>query len=188
MHARDIARSPLLNAFVEYETVGDAEKAVAELNDERNWRSGLRVRILSKCMTKHGPGRGRKIGHEGDENGDEDDIAPINQLNEKQVEDPSQSFEESTEHVGEENFNDKDAMARRGRGRGRGGRGRGRGHHHHNNYRNGGHAIGTPPSSHPSHADQQPAASKQPPGPRMPDGTRGFTMGRGKPLSPVGAD
>ncbi|RWW13446.1 hypothetical protein GW17_00022835 [Ensete ventricosum] len=30
------------------------------------------------------------------------------------------------------------------------------------------------------------ASSKQTPqGPRMPDGTRGFTMGRGKPLSPV---
>lgn len=26
--------------------------------------------------------------------------------------------------------------------------------------------------------------SKRPPGPRMPDGTRGFTMGRGKPLAP----
>jgi La-related protein 7 len=25
--------------------------------------------------------------------------------------------------------------------------------------------------------------AKQPPGPRMPDGTRGFSMGRGKPVA-----
>ncbi|XP_010908488.2 LOW QUALITY PROTEIN: la-related protein 6B [Elaeis guineensis] len=178
-----------LHAFVEYETVEDAEKAVTELIDERNWRSGLRVRILSKCMTKHGPGRGRKIGHEGDGTGDEDEIATTNQPNEKQVDDPSQSFEDSMEHVGEENFNDKDGMARRGKGRGPGARGRGRAQYHHNNNRNGGHALGTPPSSHLIHADQQLAvASKQPPGPRMPDGTRGFSMGRGNPLCPINTD
>ncbi|EHA8587678.1 putative La-related protein [Cocos nucifera] len=39
-----------LHAFVEYETVEDAEKAIAELNDEKNWRCGLRVRLLLKCM------------------------------------------------------------------------------------------------------------------------------------------
>ncbi|XP_008788265.4 la-related protein 6B-like [Phoenix dactylifera] len=177
-----------LHAFVEYETIEDAENAVTELNDERNWRTGLRVRILSKCMTKHGPGQGRKIGHEGDANGDEDEIATTNQPTEKQVEDPSQSFEDLMEHVGEENFNDKDGMARRSKGRGRGGKGRGRGQYHHNDNRNGGHAIGTPPSSHLIHAVQQPAVSKQPPGPRMPDGTRGFTMGRGKPLNPINTD
>ncbi|EHA8591906.1 putative La-related protein [Cocos nucifera] len=93
-------------------------------------------------------------------------------------------------HVGQENFNDQDGMARRGKGRGRGGRGRGRAQYHHSNNRNGGHAIATPPSSHLIiHADQQPAVGgKQPPGPRMPDGTRGFTMGRGKPLSPINTD
>ncbi|KAJ6836594.1 putative la-related protein 6B [Iris pallida] len=40
----------MFHAFVEYETVEDAEKAVVELNDERNWRSGLRVRLLHTCM------------------------------------------------------------------------------------------------------------------------------------------
>lgn len=86
-----------------------------------------------------------------------------------------------------EEVNDKEDVVRRAKGRGRGGRGRGRGHHHnnhhHNNNKTGGHAIGTPPSSHPIQPEQ-PAIAKQPPGPRMPDGTRGFTIGRGKPVAP----
>lgn len=82
----------------------------------------------------------------------------------------------------DENFNEKDGILRRGRGWGRGGR-RGRGQHHNNN-RGGGHLVGTPPSSHSIHSDrEQLVANKQPPGPRMPDGTRGFTLGRGKPVS-----
>lgn len=87
-----------------------------------------------------------------------------------------------------ESFSDKDGALRRGRGRGRGGRGRGRGQHHSNN-RGGGLAFGTPPSTHLNHPerDQSVVAIKQPPGPRMPDGTRGFTMGRGKPVAPAGA-
>ena len=71
---------------------------------------------------------------------------------------------------------------------------------HHSN-RSSTHPVGTPPSGHSVKIEQpsghpvkieqqqeeatqsQPltAANKQPPGPRMPDGTRGFTMGRGKP-------
>ncbi|XP_038978552.1 la-related protein 6B-like [Phoenix dactylifera] len=171
-----------LHAFVEYETVEDAEKAVAELNDERNWRSGLRVRLLLKCMTKHGPGRGRKGGHEGDVDG-EDDVSTSNLPNEKQVEDPSQISEASHDNVGEALLNERDGGLRRGRGRGWGGRGRGRGQY--NSNRNGGHMVGTPPSSHPIHTEQSVVANRQPPGPRMPDGTRGFTMGRGKLVTPA---
>jgi La-related protein 7 len=84
----------------------------------------------------------------------------------------------------------------RGRGRGRGGRGRGRGYHHqnnnqhnhHQNNRSSSHLVGTPPASHPVKVEQQEvqpqpptASNKQPLGPLMPDGTRGFSMGRGKP-------
>jgi La-related protein 7 len=43
-----------LHAFVEYDTVEDAEKAIVELNDERNWRNGLRVRLLNTCMVTIG--------------------------------------------------------------------------------------------------------------------------------------
>lgn len=80
---------------------------------------------------------------------------------------------------GEPLFSEKDGGSRRGRGRGRGGKGRGRGQYHNNNL-NGGLMIGSSPSSHPVHIEQPVVANKQPPGPRMPDGTRGFAMGRGK--------
>ncbi|XP_064994078.1 la-related protein 6B-like isoform X2 [Musa acuminata AAA Group] len=172
-----------LHAFVEYETVEDAEKAVAELNNEKNWRSGLRVRVFPKLLTKHGQGRGRKV-HEVEFTGEED----VSTLNEKQVEDAYHTSEVLHEHESVDSFNDKDGTVRRGRGRSRGGRGRGRGQHLSNN-RVGGHAVGTPPSSHHlihSEREQPVGANKQPPGPRMPDGTRGFTMGRGKPVVPTG--
>ncbi|CAL9137699.1 unnamed protein product [Musa acuminata var. zebrina] len=171
-----------LHAFVEYETVEDAEKAVAELNNEKNWRSGLRVRVFPKLLTKHGQGRGRKV-HEVEFTGEED----VSTLNEKQVEDAYHTSEVLHEHESVDSFNDKDGTVRRGRGRNRGGRGRGRGQHLSNN-RVGGHAVGTPPSSHHlihSEREQPVGANKQPPGPRMPDGTRGFTMGRGKPVVPT---
>ncbi|KAG6466603.1 hypothetical protein ZIOFF_075573 [Zingiber officinale] len=246
-----------LHAFVEYESIEDAEKAVAELNDEKNWRNGLRVKLFHKflviiaidhvaftycnskcsldlqspfstsisrasfrtcydhlglsCTTiphasaenylsisfpelycihshdpnswpqqmKHGATRGRR-GQEGDFNGEED-VSTSNQSNEKLVGDAYHSSDVSHDHENDENFNEKDGALRRGRGRGRGGR-RGRGQHQNNN-RGGGHLVGTPPSSHSIHSDrEQLVANKQPPGPRMPDGTRGFTLGRGKPV------
>lgn len=181
-----------LHAFVEYETVEDAEKAVAELNDGRNWRSGLRVRLLSSCMvpSKQGPSRGKKPGQEGDAYVEEEDVWMTDQPKVKQIEqDPSQSAETPQEHIGDEGLStDKEnGPAKRGKGRGRGGKGRGRGLYHNNNsnnnnhHRGGGHAIGTSPSNHSIHTETT-GLSKQPPGPRMPDGTRGFTMGRGKPL------
>ncbi|MEI4850439.1 hypothetical protein Q8G46_27650, partial [Klebsiella pneumoniae] len=42
-----------LHALVEYETVESAEKAVITLNDEQDWRYGMRVKLL-KQMGKHG--------------------------------------------------------------------------------------------------------------------------------------
>ncbi|KAL0341400.1 UNVERIFIED_CONTAM: La-related protein 6B [Sesamum radiatum] len=54
-----------LHAFVEFESVELAEKAVIELTDEGNWRNGLKVRLLLKSVVKPTQGRGRKIGNEG---------------------------------------------------------------------------------------------------------------------------
>ncbi|XP_020576262.1 la-related protein 6B isoform X2 [Phalaenopsis equestris] len=172
-----------LHAFVEYETVEDAERAVAEVNKERNWRSGLRLRLLNKCMAKHGSGRGRKAGNDADGAGEEEEAySPI------QGDDPSQQTDTAFESLGgEELANEREGGGRRSKApRGRG-RGRGRGQHHNiiNNHQRGsssghGHPIGTPPSNHQIHNDQS-TSHKQPPGPRMPHGTRGFTMGRGKP-------
>lgn len=184
----DMLFSNKLHAFVEYETVENAEKALSELNDEGNWRSGLRLRLLNKCMTKQGATRGRKAGHEGDGTGEEEDVLATSQSNEKHPDDPSQPSEASFELASDDYLNERENVGgRRGRGRGRG-RGRARSQYHSNNnhHRGGGgghgHPIGTPPSSHLIH-NEQPAALRQPPGPRMPDGTRGFTMGRGKPIT-----
>lgn len=79
---------------------------------------------------------------------------------------------------GEDHGNDKEGTQRKGRSRGRG-KGRGRGQYHHNNR---GNHMGTPPSNN-MVISEQPTMAKQPPGPRMPDGTRGFSMGRGKPVA-----
>ena len=86
----------------------------------------------------------------------------------------------------EEHANDKEGAAqRKGRSRGRGkGRGRGQYHHHHHGNR-GNHVGGTTPNSSINHHELATAIAKPPPGPRMPDGTRGFSMGRGKPVAVV---
>ncbi|XP_015879499.3 la-related protein 6B isoform X2 [Ziziphus jujuba] len=171
-----------LHAFVEYESVELAEKAAAELNDERNWRSGLRVRLMLKRTSKPIQARGKK-GHDGDVQCEEDDNYTSEHLAfEKQSEDSSQhSDANSHEHLGEEHCNDKEGGQRKGRNRGRN-KGRGRGQYNHNNRAN---HVGTPPQNNNSGSNDQAGgvAKQQPPGPRMPDGTRGFAVGRGKPVS-----
>ncbi|XP_078434464.1 la-related protein 6B-like isoform X2 [Wolffia australiana] len=114
-HAKsDTSVGNKLHAFVEYETVEDADKAVAELDDEKNWRTGLRVRLLSSKR--------------------------------EEAEPTSQHREPSPDR-------DREAGPRCGRGRCRG-RGQARA-----------------------------AAARLPPGPRMPDGTKGFSLGRGRPVN-----
>ncbi|CAJ2631219.1 unnamed protein product [Trifolium pratense] len=161
-----------LHAFVEYESVELAEKAVVELNDEGNWRSGLRVHL----MLKH-TGRGRK-GLDVEVSCEEHYTSvPEPQTNEKELEGASFPDTQLHEHAGEEHGCDKESGQRKGRNLGRA-KGRGRVHCHQNNRVN---HFGTPPSNNSFFTDQ--VVAKQPPGPRMPDGTRGFSMGRGKPVA-----
>ncbi|XP_030492105.2 la-related protein 6B isoform X1 [Cannabis sativa] len=171
-----------LHAFVEYESVELAEKAVSELNDERNWRSGLRVRLMFKRMSKPSQVRGRR-GQEGDVQCEEEDACAAEQpVNGKVVEDaPQQSDGYSHDHVGEEQHgNEKEGGQKKGRSRGRG-KGRGRGQYHHNN--RGNNMAGTSPSNNLVGMEAGVTKQPPPPGPRMPDGTRGFAMGRGKPVA-----
>ena len=42
----DVLTSNKLHALVEYETLEASEKAVATLNDEQDWRNGMRVKPL----------------------------------------------------------------------------------------------------------------------------------------------
>ncbi|KAG8048133.1 hypothetical protein GUJ93_ZPchr0008g11772 [Zizania palustris] len=169
-----------VHAFVEYETVEDAEKAVNEFSGGRSWRDGIRVRSLLGCL-KNAMGQGRKGGDELD-TADEDYPETNGYPQDYETEDASQASEAHSEQQADDGYHDKGGT-RQGRGRGRGGRGRGRGQYY-GHSRDVSHPIGTPPSNHGALADHP---SKPPPGPRMPDGTRGFTMGRGKPVNPSNA-
>ncbi|CAN1253534.1 La-related protein 6B [Linum perenne] len=172
-----------LHAFVEYESVEIAEKAVMELNDEANWRNGLRVRLMLKRSVC--PSKGAR-GKKGNDGAEEEEVSTSEQPNEKPVDDiPRQQHDVHAE----ETHTEKEGVQRKGRGRGGRGKGRGRGHPHHNSGR-GNHLVGNPSSANNSTAaTPEPSTVKQapPPGPRMPDGTRGFAMGRGKPVPATAA-
>ncbi|KAJ9558749.1 hypothetical protein OSB04_013363 [Centaurea solstitialis] len=173
-----------LHAFVEYESIELAEKAVMELNKEGNWRNGLRVRLMRRPpQAKPAQGRGKKSGQEDEVVQKEDDTSTSEQpqLNEKHLDDTYQQSEvQPNENVQvEDHSNEKEGGQKKGRNRGRG-KGRGRPQYNHHNNR-GTHVV-TPPSTNCVN-NEHPVIGKQPPGPRMPDGTRGFSMGRGKAVA-----
>ncbi|KAI9198054.1 hypothetical protein LWI28_009223 [Acer negundo] len=161
----EILISNKLHALVEYETVEAAEKAVATLNNEQDWRNGMRVKLLQR-MGKYGhkmqAWRGSEsekngIGHASEQTGDEE-----NHNSSEHHEDTHD--EEEGDHLSKE----KNGQKGRNRGRVR---------------RNGGNSRyrGTNGLGHGTSFSTHVVESKPPPGPRMPDGTRGFTMGRGRP-------
>ncbi|KAJ7947423.1 La-related protein like [Quillaja saponaria] len=150
-----------LHAFVEYRSVELAEKAVTELNDEGNWRSGLKVRLMLRRT-----GQGKK-GNDVEENSEDETSASEQQANEEQLEDPYWLDVHLRDHMEGVHGKDKEGVQKKGQGRGRG-----KGRHNRGNH------MGTPPLSNSVNSEQP-----QPPGPRMPNGTRGFAMGRGKPFA-----
>ncbi|XP_052727076.1 la-related protein 6B isoform X1 [Vigna angularis] len=88
-----------LHAFVEYESIELAERAVAELNDEGNWRSGLWVRLMHRRMSKPSQGRGKK-GLDVEVGCDEDYTSvPEPHASEKQLEDASFPDTQLHEHA-----------------------------------------------------------------------------------------
>ncbi|XP_051128502.1 la-related protein 6A [Andrographis paniculata] len=158
-----------LHALVEYDAVEAAEKAVATLNNEQDWRYGLHVKLLKK-MKK--PGQKPKVWKESEhEKGSTPETCDLagNEEHHYASELHDDSHEEDIDHV----MREKNEPPREKNGvKGRGGRGRGRRQKYHNS-----NGHGAPLSNHGSEP------SKPPPGPRMPDGTKGFTMGRGRPLA-----
>ncbi|KAJ7980614.1 La-related protein 6B [Quillaja saponaria] len=167
-----------LHAFVEYGSVELAEKAVAELNDEGNWRSSLRIRLMFRRMPKSAQGRGKK-GHDVEANCEEEDTSAFeHHANEKQLEDPSWPEVNLHDHLQGEDHCYEEGGQKKGRNRGCG-KGRGRAQYHNNN----GNHMRTPLSSYSINSELAVPKQPQPPGPRMPDGTRGFVMGRGKPVA-----
>ncbi|XP_015061742.1 la-related protein 6B-like isoform X2 [Solanum pennellii] len=196
-----------LHAFVEYDAVELAEKAVLELNDVDNWRNGLKVHLLLRRAAKSGQARVKKVGHESDPNSKEDDDVAL-ELNEKHDGDSSHHVDVQSNDVAEEHGRvGKKKGNNRGRGKVQGqgpGQTRGRGRETpqfrqtNRGGRNGGSVTkvntGSSVASAPSstggvNVTGQPAVvtdqsgGKQSSVPRMPDGTKGFSMGRGKPVA-----
>ncbi|XP_074590007.1 la-related protein 6C-like [Curcuma longa] len=148
----DILISNKLHALVEYETADQAEKAVEKLNDERNWRKGLRVRTMLKCSPKSVI-RNKKLEFDHFDMYCEDDQSPSSQSL------GSTHNDQVPDHNNEENQNG----ARKSWGRGR--------------VKSLGQSL--------NQIGEASSKLMSPHAPRMPDGTRGFTMGRGKPLDKV---
>ncbi|PPD69578.1 hypothetical protein GOBAR_DD33539 [Gossypium barbadense] len=130
-----------------------SENALVEkLNDERNWRKGLRPKPILKT---------RKSEFE----------AILNE------EDFKNSFQSNNVESTENKTEDIGVGSKKGGGKGRG-KGRGRVQNHNRR----GQLRTSPQPINPT--TQCEASMKQTfKGPRIPDGTKGFTMGRGKPLT-----
>ncbi|KAL5705114.1 hypothetical protein ACHQM5_023457 [Ranunculus cassubicifolius] len=167
----DVVISNKLHALVEYETGDQAEKAVEKLNDERNWRKGLRVRLLLRRSPRSVIRSRRSDYDHFDTCSEDDDIPPSEPLESSSQ---TKSTEVSTENNAEENASGSKKGWSRNRGKSRG---RGQSQN--------GHAPGSPSANSSSSNQCDTSGKLTPRGPRMPDGTRGFTMGRGKPVSPM---
>uniref|UniRef100_A0A7N0SZN6 La-related protein 6C n=1 Tax=Kalanchoe fedtschenkoi TaxID=63787 RepID=A0A7N0SZN6_KALFE len=158
----DFLVSNKIHALVEYESPEIAEKAVQKLNDERNWRKGLRVRLLLRCSPKSVL-KNRKSEFEGCL---EDCEAPSSPEANPSL---PNNIDFSVEGSAQPN-----SASRKGWGRGRSKAKTGTQSH-----------IGQATCAQsvtPVHLD--PSTCKPiTKGPKMPDGTRGFTMGRGKPIT-----
>ncbi|CAA7052980.1 unnamed protein product [Microthlaspi erraticum] len=173
----DFLMSNKIHALIEYDNTVIADKAVEKLNDERNWRKGLRVRLLLRCSPKSVLKNRRNF----------DGILIDDET-------PYESGEDSprlhlTDQQLDNDGDDNNIGGLWGKGRGKG-RGRSpRSYAVGGGGRSFGIGLGLSlgsmsPSLGPHESPSPKTATK---GPRMPDGTRGFTMGRGKPsisLSP----
>ncbi|KAJ0608042.1 putative lupus La protein [Helianthus annuus] len=162
----DYVFSNKLHALVEYETSEMAEKAVEKLNDERNWRKGLRVRLLLRRSPKSVL-KSRKSEFDGLL---DDDIDEAYDLPEESS--PTNVVELAIDNNAEEGS--KKGWAR----------GRGKSKIRTSSHNGRGVLSQSPQSSGSTHSETTLSPKLSPKGPRMPDGTRGFTMGRGKPMSP----
>ncbi|KAJ9565637.1 hypothetical protein OSB04_001603 [Centaurea solstitialis] len=143
-----------LHAVVAYETVEAAENAVATLNNEQDWRHGMRVKLLKRRVKAPQ----RKKGHDSEKKSNVQADPPGDKENQQSSEHPEDlpNEEHDGEHQSREKNGNKGQNWRRSRKQ--------------QKYQG--------PSGM-GHGGEIP---KPPPGPRMPDGTRGFTMGRGRPL------
>ncbi|KAL5197988.1 hypothetical protein ABZP36_001500 [Zizania latifolia] len=172
-----------MHALVEYETSQQAEKAVEKLNDERNWRKGLRVRTVLRRSPKSVM-RLKRTDFDHFVLGSDDDQSPHSQMS---SDSPTADYSLDQAHAEEQQSKKAGGWAR-GRGK--------------QLQVAAPHSPQSAPAGTVGHFDHPasprhklpasprhkcPSSPRQPPphGPRMPDGTRGFTMGRGKPPAPL---
>ncbi|XP_013611802.1 PREDICTED: la-related protein 6A-like [Brassica oleracea var. oleracea] len=162
-----------LHAFVEYESVEAAEKAAATLNNEQDWRNGLRVKLLEQTgkFAQRRPGR-KEVDTVKDNTGQVHD--QIGGEENKKSNEHQHHRHHHSDTPADNDSGDKNGNKTRSRGRAR----------RQNNQGGNGHGSSPSTSSslHHYYHHHHIEVSKPPPGPRMPDGTRGFTLGRGKPL------
>uniref|UniRef100_A0A803LNV4 Uncharacterized protein n=1 Tax=Chenopodium quinoa TaxID=63459 RepID=A0A803LNV4_CHEQI len=170
-----------LHALVEYENAEFAEKAAEKLNDERDWRKGLRVRVMQR-RTPKSILKTRKS----DFDLLTDDDESTHGESPKEISQPNGSELVKENSLGEESSGvTKKLASPRGRAKTKG-----RAAHQSLNDRG---LLSSPTHSIGVSQCDTLTTKLINKGPRMPDGTRGFTMGRGKPIrtsstpsSPVG--
>ncbi|KAG0470904.1 hypothetical protein HPP92_017604 [Vanilla planifolia] len=156
----------MLHAFVEFETSDQADKAVEKLNDERNWRKGLRVRLMLR-RSPRSVIRGKRSDYDHFDMQSEDEQSPRNLVSSPKI-----------DLVIEHKIDDSLSGAKKAWGRGRA-----KPHGHLQNYNGRGVLSQVPQLGQTLRLGSTENYSKpSSPGPRMPDGTRGFAIGRGKPL------
>jgi len=155
-----------LHAFVEYETMEAAEKAVVLLNNHQDWRFGMRVKLL-KQADKYGVKKKAWRDTDFQKNHNGESSYPAGHEEKHSSSEHQDDIHDEEKLEGEQKVKNEPKCQNRRRGSGRGQK------YHGIN----GHGHGTLSSSYGS---EHP---KAPPGPKMPDGTKGFVMGRGRPLS-----
>ncbi|XP_075481119.1 la-related protein 6A-like [Primulina tabacum] len=161
-----------LHALVEYDTVEAAEKAVTLLNNEQDWRYGLRVKLLKK-VNKAGQ---KKFFWRESESEKCNIVQASESSGNEENRDSSEQHESHDEEIVDQSSRERNGVHLAKEKNGYKGRNHAPGRrlkHHGPN----GHGHGTQFSSHGTEP------SKPPPGPKMPDGTRGFAMGRGRPTT-----
>ncbi|XP_055808766.1 la-related protein 6C-like [Solanum dulcamara] len=169
----DLGISCKLHALIEFEHPEAAEKAAEKLNDERNWRKGLRVRLLLRRSPKSVL-KSRKSAFDGcldDEDWLSSELVDDSYHVSNQSEVVDTNVEETLAEV-EETLAAATTKKTWGKGRGKSTRQR-------NQMYSGRGLLSSSPQNSNTYEAPVKQATK---GPRMPDGTRGFTMGRGKPL------
>nr|CAB3455422.1 unnamed protein product [Digitaria exilis] len=221
----DTLVSNKMHALVEYETSQQAEKAVEKLNDERNWRKGLRVRTVLRRSPKSVM-RLKRPDFDMHFVGSDDDSPHSSQMSNESPTAADYSSSSSSpaaeaaahhhHHHHQHHQQQEENSSSNKQQKGSWNRGRAAnklhvtapaspqsapagmaGHFEPSSFsprqQQQSKCPSSPSSKHQQHKQQQqqqcplsprqPLPHPHPHGPRMPDGTRGFTMGRGKPAA-----